>query len=450
MAMLNVNREVNDSFYRYKMPKLIAKVEGRGNGIKTVIPNMSDIAKALDRPPGYPTKFFGCELGAQTIMDDKNDRYVVNGAFQADTLQDHLDGFIKKFVLCPQCANPETRIKVTKSKDLETKCGACGYRGILKTNHKLVTYIISHPPDGADKDKKKKKKDKEERKDKKKDRKKSKSDDTAPGSQPSPSSESSSTKSPKRAVVTAEEQEDMEEMKKWSVDTSEDARRKRAAAALGSAALGALTLTDDLDKTIDERLDIFRDFIRVKKSEPKFAAKAVLGEAQRLECKEKGVRILAEELFDANIGAQITTFAALFQRFVFDNEKAQRYLLGGLEVVIHRYSGLLLDKTPGILKKFYDSDILDEDVIINWSEKSTKKYVDRESNQLIREKAGPFCEWLREADNDDESDEEEDDTLRFDDNAQSGLVESTASGDANGNAKEQKDDSDSDVDIEDI
>lgn len=29
----------------------MAKVEGKGNGIKTVIANMSDIAKALARPP---------------------------------------------------------------------------------------------------------------------------------------------------------------------------------------------------------------------------------------------------------------------------------------------------------------------------------------------------------------------------------------------------------------
>lgn len=33
------------------MPKLVAKVEGRGNGIKTNIVNNVDIAKALDRPP---------------------------------------------------------------------------------------------------------------------------------------------------------------------------------------------------------------------------------------------------------------------------------------------------------------------------------------------------------------------------------------------------------------
>lgn len=51
MALLNVNRENTDAFYRYKMPALIAKVEGKGNGIKTVVVNMPDVAKALQRPP---------------------------------------------------------------------------------------------------------------------------------------------------------------------------------------------------------------------------------------------------------------------------------------------------------------------------------------------------------------------------------------------------------------
>lgn len=62
---------------------------------------------------GYLTdvcKFFGCELGAQTQMDIKNSRYIVNGAHEEARLQDLLDGFIKKFVLCPECENPETHL----------------------------------------------------------------------------------------------------------------------------------------------------------------------------------------------------------------------------------------------------------------------------------------------------------------------------------------------------
>lgn len=57
-----------------------------------------------------PTKFFGCELGAQTQFDTKNDRYIVNGSHEANKLQDMLDGFIRKFVLCTECDNPETEL----------------------------------------------------------------------------------------------------------------------------------------------------------------------------------------------------------------------------------------------------------------------------------------------------------------------------------------------------
>ena len=45
-------------------------------------------------------------------MDAKNDRYIVNGAHDASKLQEMLDGFIRKFVLCPSCDNPETVLQV--------------------------------------------------------------------------------------------------------------------------------------------------------------------------------------------------------------------------------------------------------------------------------------------------------------------------------------------------
>ena len=40
------------------MPVLMTKIEGKGNGIKTVVPNMSDVARALSRPPTCKATYF--------------------------------------------------------------------------------------------------------------------------------------------------------------------------------------------------------------------------------------------------------------------------------------------------------------------------------------------------------------------------------------------------------
>jgi len=157
------------------------QVEGKGNGIKTVVVNMVEIGKALNRPASCkfsnvtsgrgiilhdimkwhtghlilhtpslsidPCKYFGCELGAQTQMDPKTGRYIVNGAHESSKLQDMLDGFIKKFVLCPGCDNPETELLVSASKGkISQTCKACGYHGMIDPRHRLTTFIIKNPP----------------------------------------------------------------------------------------------------------------------------------------------------------------------------------------------------------------------------------------------------------------------------------------------------------------
>lgn len=82
------------------------QVEGSGNGIKTKIPNLSDIAKDLHREAADILKMFGFELGAVTIARDDVNSYIVNGKFSANELADVLDSFVEKFVLCGSCRNP--------------------------------------------------------------------------------------------------------------------------------------------------------------------------------------------------------------------------------------------------------------------------------------------------------------------------------------------------------
>lgn len=62
-------------------------------------------------------------------------------------MQDLLDGFIRKFVLCPECDNPETELLVSAKKGtISQGCKACGFHGPLEVNHKVNTFILKNPP----------------------------------------------------------------------------------------------------------------------------------------------------------------------------------------------------------------------------------------------------------------------------------------------------------------
>ncbi|GBN52267.1 Eukaryotic translation initiation factor 5 [Araneus ventricosus] len=402
MSNVNVNRSLSDQFYRYKMPKLLAKVEGKGNGIKTVVVNMVEVAKALNRPPTYPTKYFGCELGAQTQFDWKNERYIVNGSHDAAKLQDLLDGFIKRYVLCPSCDNPETVLTVLPKKGvINTKCIACGYSGQLDSTHKLTTFILKNPP-GQDPTKTSssttKKSKKKGGKDEKTPRKQQNGDDSGSHS-PQHDSDDLENGSP--------EKDDDD----WCDDTDAEAVARRMES-LTSGAKG-LMLNDDLEKSPQERLDLFYVFVKKHKETGNIENlhKEVVGEAERLDIKDKAVLVLCELLLGENILPEVKTHRLLFLRFTAGNHKAQKYLLGGLEQVIKLHKDALINKVPHILKAFYDTDILEEEVLIDWSQKVSKKYVSKEVAQEIHDKAKPFIKWLQEAEEEESSDEEEEEEV---------------------------------------
>lgn len=185
---------VDDPEYRYKMPTVVGKIEGKGNGIKTVIVNVSDLGLSLHRSPAEVNKFFGCELGAQTSYNEETDRAVVNGAHNDKVLQDNVHKYIENFVLCPSCRLPESEYKI-KNEIIWHRCKACGAKEMVNMQHKLCTFILAQnkkkkkmdkkngkkdkdkkgKKNDSDEDKKKEKKEKKEKKDKK-DKKKEKKD----------------------------------------------------------------------------------------------------------------------------------------------------------------------------------------------------------------------------------------------------------------------------------
>jgi len=439
---LNVNRNIKDNYYRYKMPRMQAKVEGKGNGIKTVLVNMVDVARSLDRPPTYVTKYFGCELGAQTQFDVKNERYIVNGCHEAGKLQDMLDGFIKKFVLCEKCENPETVLKVKKNM-IGASCKACGHIFTMDMRHKLTTYIVKNPPEmkiEAQGESVTKKKD---RKDKKK--------------------EGSDGEENEQANGEPEDDWGDEDEVDWGEDTSEDAVRRRMEALSGG--LGGLVIDNDLEKPEVDRINIFHTFVKQKIQAGAMNAavqKEILTEAERLEVKNKAPIVLCELLFDEKMikEKQIAKHKNLFLRFTHENQKAQKYLMGGLEKTIQTKEAALLARVPMILKEFFDEDILEEEVILEWAKKVSKKYVSKDMATKIHEKAAPFITWLKEAEEESEESSEDDIDLEFDERAKISKIKETsaepdkkdakAANNNNDTSKEEEEDDGEDVDIDDI
>lgn len=298
------------------MPILTTKIEGKGNGIKTVLPNMSDVARALSRPPTYTTKFFGGELGAQTSFDEKNDRYIVNGAHNADRLRELLDVFIDKFVLCKSCKNPETELVIVKSgraEDIIRDCKACGERTGVDMRHKLTTFILKNPPVKVKRGKNKN------------------TGDAAGGvggggepngeigeGQEDHGAESDDELTKKIKAEAAELNNDAALAKEdWSADTSPEAVKQRIKALEGSMA--TTVIAGDDEGSDEDANSPYAQFGRWVEENPdegddaKAHAVAIYKKAEELgiEKKHKTMTVLVQALFTANIVAEIPKYAPL-------------------------------------------------------------------------------------------------------------------------------------------
>ncbi|KAJ6505412.1 domain found in IF2B/IF5-domain-containing protein [Mycena sanguinolenta] len=364
-GFVNIRRDVDDQFYRYRMPILLTKIEGKGNGLKTVLPNMSNVARALGRPPSYTTKFFGYELGAHISVDDKKERYIVNGVHDANRLRELLHDFIDKFVLCKLCKNPETELivlKVGRTEDIIQHCKACGERKGVNMGHKLTTFILKNPPIKARQGKK-----------------------VANGDAVEGDNEPT-----KKINALAEAME-------LNQDAAIEAVKARETS-MPTAALGGGYEDADEDDENSPYVQ-FGNFIMdaPETDNPKTLNTAIYKKAEELgiEKKHKAALILVT-IFTENVVAEIPKFAPLLKKA----------FLGGIERLVGlAYPGLLPQVTE-ILMALYQNDILDQKVVTDWGTHVSKKYTDKEVNKKVRRAGMRFFKWLEEAD-DHDSDEDD-------------------------------------------
>ncbi|EKM78817.1 hypothetical protein AGABI1DRAFT_114395 [Agaricus bisporus var. burnettii JB137-S8] len=409
---VNIRRDVDDKFYRYRMPLLTTKIEGKGNGIKTVVPNMADVARALTRPPAYPTKFFGCELGAQTSFDEKNDRYIVNGAHDANRLRELLDGFIEKFVLCKSCKNPETDLVILKSgrhEEIIRDCKACGERTGVDMRHKLTTFILKNPPVKSKKDKK---------------RNNAGTAAASVGGSNSPTHDTEDAEGADQIHDAAESDDELTRKIKaeaaelnpetaivkedWAADTSPEAVKQRMKALESSMAAVGMGDDDGSDEDVNSPYTQLGKWVEENRDDvesPKVFSVELYKKVQEfgIEKKHKTLLVLMQALFTEEATTEIKSYLVLFKKMV-TSERHQKALLGGLERLVGLMQPSLIPAVPKLLMEFYQADILEEEVITQWGTHVSRKYVDKDTSKKVRKASEPFLKWLAEAE-DDEDDE---------------------------------------------
>lgn len=117
------------------MPPIVTRREGKGAG-KTVLCNISDVAKHLQRSVEEIMHYFSFELGARGTFDNHRKEGFINGPHSAHSLQILLSKYIDEFVICVGCGLPET-IYTTDSRYLYQDCGSCGLRS-AHMEHRLA------------------------------------------------------------------------------------------------------------------------------------------------------------------------------------------------------------------------------------------------------------------------------------------------------------------------
>ena len=337
------------------MPALTIKVEGSGNGIKTVLTNIVDIASRIAREVDYPMKYFGNDIGANTKLEDN--KWIMMGKHDRDRLQKSLFDYITRFVLCKSCRNPETRTLVDEKKNVWLRCGACGKENLVDPKEKLLN-LIQKKEGVTYMEKEKGKKDKKEKKDKK------------------------------------------DKKEKKSKDQREEERLDKETRQAGTD--DQLNITPEEEEALRQRnpVEIVKEFlVEGKPTESEIIAKVADIKIEYGLNDKNTMRLLGDSLFtDENFSRKVRSYSGVLKRFV--KAETEKYIIESMEQLVAEQHDKCSDKFPMALKKLYDEDVLSDETIFTWYDGKPMKDC-KEFSKENREKSKPVVDWLKEDEEDD-------------------------------------------------
>lgn len=104
----------------------------------------------------------------------------------------------------------------------------------------------------------------------------------------------------------------------------------------------------------------------------------------------------------------VLVVCTLYIQFCLDSKETQKHLLGATSKFVAVTYPTLLSKVSAIFNAYYSNDIVDEEVFLAWSEAPNGgDYLSAEKHKAVVENAKQFLEWLKTAEEEDDSDEDD-------------------------------------------
>lgn len=117
----------DDPFYRYKRDTIQLKYDN-SNGITTHLINLETISLQIKSPLDVLCRYIQKSMGLNKMNHNK-----IQGRLLPDQVDNNIDKFIEKYLICSKCSMPEWDYK-------NKQCKACGH-------YELITTVIADTVD---------------------------------------------------------------------------------------------------------------------------------------------------------------------------------------------------------------------------------------------------------------------------------------------------------------